>query len=229
MNELSEHMRSIVYPADESPLRFYAGVIYDMAGSRLTRRLGIEHLYEQFQKFPHLSEVEKSWRAACALQYFGLPLNNRRTTVEEEFFYHLRVDKYAINLFPRLMVQRLKANDLEFFKRFAGVGKRPRGRPKAQGSLSCALLESWMRAGLWLMTNVDRVNFIEHALGFRIESRPGLPQERVAKVVQRLKLLSWRDFRDTFEEAPLRHKLYRNGLAELVLRHYCDEIWTEIA
>ncbi|HET9285876.1 MAG TPA: hypothetical protein VFR24_28315, partial [Candidatus Angelobacter sp.] len=66
-------------------------------------------------------------------------------------------------------------------------------------------------------------------LGFRIESRPGLPQERVAKVVQRLKLLSWRDFRDTFEEAPLRYKLYRNGVAELVFRPDCDEIWTEIA
>ena len=211
MNELSESMRSIVYSTGESPLRFYAGVMFDWGGIRLTETLGMEHLYEEFQEFPHSEEVEKSWRAACALQYFGLPLDNRGTTVEEEFFYHLRVGDCVINQFDRLMAQRIEANDLEFFKRFASVAKRPRGRPKVQGALNCLLLQSWMRGGLWLLNNEDRVKFIEQGAGFRIESKPGLPAESVTKAAQRLGLLSWWDFPEIYPKPPLRIEAFKDG------------------
>jgi hypothetical protein len=199
------------FPDGESPLRFYAGVIYDIDGIRLIRDSALYPLYQRFQRLPHFPEVKKSWRAACALQHFGLPIGKRETTLEEEFFYHLRAGHAALSLYPRLVINHLKRNDREFLKRYASAQKRPRGRPKAKGSLACRLLQSWLHVGLWLMTNDDRVKFIEHGLGFRIRSTSGLPDEWVMKAVQRLALLSWWDFPATYLEAPVKVTLYRNN------------------
>ena len=191
-------------------------MIYDVDGILITRGLGLEPLYEQFQKLPHFLEVEESWRAACALQYFGMPISKRETTLEEEFFYHLRAGDAALSLYWRLIVKALKRNDLEFFKRIGSAGQRSRGRPKAQERLNSVLLKGWLRQGLWLMSNRCRVNFIERVLGFRILGLSGLSDERVAKAVQRLKLLTWRRFPNIYLGPPLKCEIYEDGSWKLL-------------
>jgi hypothetical protein len=205
----------------EIHLRYYAAVFYDVAGERIIKESALYPLYERFQQLPHFAQVEKSWRDACALQHFGLPIGKRELTLEEEFFYHLGADDSSVVLgwdpgvvlsrYQKLITDRAKRGDFEFFKRIASARQRPRGRPKAKGLLYSFLLQSWLHAGLWLMTNDDRVKFIQHVLGFRILTASGLPEERVMKAVQRLALLSWWDFPDTYPEAPVKVTVYRNN------------------
>ena len=215
MNSItSERLRSIIFSDGESPLRFHAAFMYDVERILLFKEPALDHFYEPFRQLPHIMEVEESWRAACALQYFGLPIDKRETTIEEEFFYELRVSDTALSQYSKLIAKHAKRNDFEFFKRIVSAQKRPRGRPKAKGLLYSILLSGWLYAGLWLMTNDDRVKFIEHALGFPVETKSGLPDERVMKAVQRLGLLSWWDFPDTYLEAPVKYELYRNKEAQ---------------
>jgi hypothetical protein len=61
------------------------------------------------------------------------------------------------------------------------------------------------------MTNRDRVKVIQDVLGFRIESVPNLPEERITKAAQRLELLRWSDFPNTYQEPPLKITTYKGG------------------
>ena len=219
--------RRVIFRNGADSLRFYAGVIYDADGSLLSKGLGLEPLYERFQSLPHVRQMEESWRAACALQYFGLPLSKRRTTLQEEFIFHLSAGGPVLSKYSALIAKHAKGDDFEFFRRIASAGKRPRGRPKAKQPLYSVLLQGWRHLGFWLMTNRDRVKVIQDVLGFRIVSVPKLPEERIMKAAQRLELLSWSDFPDTYQEPPLKIITYQSGRVDFLFTDRWER--TEIA
>jgi hypothetical protein len=219
--------RRVIFRNGADSLRFYAGVIYDADGILLSKRFGLEELYERFQSQPHVLEMEESWRAACALAYFGLPLSKRETTLGEEFFYQLGAGNPVLSKYSALIADHANRNDLEFFKQIANARKRPRGRPKAKEPLYPLLLQGWRHLGFWLMTNTDRVKVIQDLLGYRIVNASGLPDERITKAAQRLELLSWSDFPDTYQEPPLKITTYQSGRVDFLFTDRWER--TEIA
>jgi hypothetical protein len=204
---------------------------FHLVGETFLFQSGYLGFFLETKLLPHYPEILQSWQAAVSAYDTGTPTKKFASASPAEqdqlelFFIELKhgQDPPADVLRKYAAFYQAKINDPAFIQ---AVDKTIKSRNKFvtyESDLVYKLLEGWVYGFLWGLTNPDRATLLEHSYGLKVNSSDAAGL--VKKTVQRLKLDSWSDFRQSYLESPFILRLWtpgehggKHGACQILLR-----------
>jgi hypothetical protein len=180
---------------------------------------GYHGFFLETNLLPHYSEILRSWQLAVSAYDIGTPTKKLAsgTPLEgaelDRFFIELKHgnDPPAGVIRKYDALYQARANDPLFME---AVAKTVKARKEErivtkEAGLVYPILRGWVYGFLWGLTNPDRATLLEHGYGVEIKSSdaPAL----IKKTVERLKLIGWSDFPQSYGRSPLIARLWGQG------------------
>jgi hypothetical protein len=191
---------------------------FHLVGEEFLFRFGQLDFFLETKLFAHYPEILRSWQAAINAYEIDTPAKNLKTDSAAErdelalLFIELRYGEDPANVPSKYAaLYRSRANDLSFWRAIAKTKEtRSQQRPfSTERDLSYLILARWLYGFLAWLTHEDQVQALVRGYGVAIDSRN--PVALVTKTVERLGVLSWSDFPQTYSQSPLIFRLWAPG------------------
>jgi hypothetical protein len=226
---LIEHGRSLLRTNSEAmhePPPSFKETYFDLRGQEFLFRSGYVEFFEDSKTLRHYGEVHQSWQTAIRNFNVGTPKNLKANSAAEReeleiFFIELRHGDPASVLSKYDSLIKNRSKDQDFLKALANTLKRRHIPNETELSLAYYILCAWLHGFLWGLGNEDRANVLHRAYGLTINSPTGDEATVVKRTIQRLKLKSWSDFRQSYVQSPFVCRLFRegeHGMCQILLR-----------
>jgi hypothetical protein len=193
---------------------------FHLVGETFLFESGYQEFFLETKILPHYPEIYRSWQLAVSAFDIGTPTKKLATdSVAEQdeldlFFIKLRHGEdpaSALREYASLYQRRV--SDPLFLDAIAKTIKaRKERRPVSREGdppLAYWIIYGWLYGFLWGLSNEDRAQILQRVYGIEIKSSDAAAL--IKKVVQRLKLNGWSDFRRSYQRSPFVVRLFREG------------------
>jgi hypothetical protein len=191
---------------------------FHLVGVTFLFQSGYLPFFLETKLLPHYPEILGSWQLAVSVYDIGTPTKKLAPDSIAErdeldlFFIELKHGEDPASILKKYAsLLQARANDSAFMDAVAKTVKaRQERRPVLdEADLVYKLLEGWVYGFLWGLTNPDRATLLEHGYGVEIKSKdaPAL----IKKNVERLNLIGWSDFPQSYGRSPFIARLWGQG------------------
>jgi len=188
-------------------LQQHAVRVLEINGHRFLGDFRFHEFFKVIERLPCYPIVRKSVERAC-IAYFAPRFEGRirKDSTEGEWWWENCLWRYAMGqvneVIAEFMAQNIAVFDpplprpeiIETLNRESTAYHRRPGRPLKDRSLRTVLLDLWLPALLWTMSNPHRAWLLEKVANYRFEGCYGEKAEAVKIMVRRLGLAGWSVF-----------------------------------
>jgi hypothetical protein len=181
--------------------------IFEINGHRFLGDFRLHEAFKVIARLPCYPIVRRSLERAC-IAYFasGYEGRIRKDSTEEECWWESCLWTYATGqvneVIAEVMAQNIagfdsplpRAQIIKVLNQESAAYRRRPGRPLKGCSLRVALLNLWLPAFLWTMSNPHRAWLLEKVANHSFEGCYGEKAEAVKIMVRRLGLVGWSAF-----------------------------------
>ena len=192
---------------------------FHLVGETFLFQSGYLPFFLETKLLPHYPEVLRSWQLAVSAYDIGTPTKKLAPDSPAEraqlegFFIELKHGENppadVIRQYSALYSAR--ASDPLFMEAVAKTIKARQERRFVtdEKGLVYPILRGWYYGSLWGLTNPDREQALLRAYGLEIKSSDA--SALIKKNVERLKLIGWSDFPQSFPQSPFILRLWTPG------------------
>ena len=181
--------------------------VFESNGDRFLSDFRLHEAFKAIERLPCYPIVKRSVERAC-IAYFAPRYEGRirKDSKKEQCWWENCLSRYASGevtaVITEVTAQNIakfdpplpRAQIIEVLNRESAAYRRRPGRPLKDGSLRIALLNLWLPAFLWTMSNPHRALFLEKFANDSFEGCYGEKAEAVKTMVRRLGLVGWSAF-----------------------------------
>jgi len=191
---------------------------FHLVGETFLFESDYQEFFRETKLLPHYPEILESWQLALNAFDIGTPTQKLKTGSPAErdeldlFFIKLRHGPDPANVLREYApLYQARASDHLFMEAVAKTIKaRKEQHPVSnERDLAYPILRGWVYGFLCWLTNPDRATLMDHAYGVEIKSSD--PAALVKKTVERLKVIGWSDFKESYTQSPLIVRLWTEG------------------
>jgi hypothetical protein len=193
---------------------------FHLAGETFLFQSEYREFFLETKLLPHYPEILESWQVAVGTFDIGTPTKKLKADSPAErdeldlFFIKLRHGPDpASALGEHAALYQARVVDPLFLE---AVAKTIRARQErhpltdeADPTLAYWILYGWVYGFLWGLSNEDRAQALQRCYGIEIKSKN--PPALIKKTVQRLKVIGWSDFPQSYVESPFIVRLWIRG------------------
>ena len=185
-------------------------------GREFLFRSGYAEFFEETKSLPFFEEIHLSCKTAIRELNVGTPKGLKADSIAEQeqfelLFMELRHGDLALALKKYSSLIEKYSGDQIFVTALTRTIKRRSTPSSTRQSLRFYVPVAWTYGFLWGLSNIDRVEALRRLYGVEIRSPHGDESEVIRKTIDRRKLKSWSDYRDTYGKPPLSLLLFREG------------------
>ena len=181
--------------------------VFESNGDRFLSDFRLHEAFKAIERLPCYPIVKRSVERAC-IAYFAPRYEGRirKDSKKEQCWWENCLSRYASGevtaVITEVTAQNIakfdpplpRAQIIEVLNRESAAYRRRPGRPLKDGSLRIALLNLWLPAFLWTMSNPHRARLLEKVANYRFEACYGQKAEAVKIMVRRVGLVGWSAF-----------------------------------
>jgi hypothetical protein len=189
---------------------------FHLVGETFLFQSGYRPFFLEIKLLPHYPEILESWQAAVNAYDIGTPTKKLAPSSPPErdeldlFFIKLKHgdDPPANVIKEYAALYQARASDPLFMQEVAKTIKASKEQRLVtdERGLAYPILRGWLYGFLWGLTNPDRATLLEHGYGVEIKSSNAAAL--IKKTVERIKLIGWSDFPQSYSRSPLIARLW---------------------